>query len=83
MRIHSPMLFAHLTREEVELVADTYGSPPYFANLPVAWHQGDRIKSIHQVFEAFIKTSFKAVCMVALHVFYPSRHVLAIGRPVR
>ena len=58
---HSQMFFAHSTKEEVELVAGTHGSAPYFAIRPMTWYQGDGIKSMHRAFVAFIKKSFKAV----------------------
>ena len=44
---HSQMFFANLTKEEVELVADTHRSASYVAILAVTWYQGDGIKSMH------------------------------------
>ena len=58
---HSQIFFAHLSREEVKVVAHTHGSASYFAIRPVTWSQGDGIKSMHRVFEAFVKKSFKAL----------------------
>ena len=79
---HSQMFFAHLTRQEVGLLADTHGSAPYFAILPVTWYQGDGIKSMHRVFEAFAKKSPKGG-MGAFHDFHPSCHALVLGRRVQ
>ena len=41
------MLFAHLTKEQVEVVADTLASTPCFAIFLVMWYQCDGIKSMH------------------------------------
>ena len=61
---HSQMFFAHLTKEEVELVADTPGSVPYFAIQPSTWYQGDRMKSMLRVLKALVKKCLKVAWVV-------------------
>ena len=46
--------------EMVELLADRHGSTPFFAVQPVHWYRGDGIKTMHPVFEVFIKKSFRS-----------------------
>ena len=56
---HSQLFFTRMKPEMVELLADRHGSIPFFAVQPVYWYRGDGIKTMHRVFEVFIKKSFR------------------------
>ena len=44
----------------VELLAYRHGSILFFAVQPVHWYRGDVIKTMHRVFEVFIKKFFRS-----------------------
>ena len=52
---HSHLFFMRMRPEMVEFIADRHRSNPFFAVQLVHWYRGGGIKTMHRVFEVFIK----------------------------